>query len=129
MSPLTLLAVALGFGLAYFVYTRSNELFCLSVRNGRTLLVRGRIPPGLFEGLADVAERTKLERATIRAVAGEAHARLVFSGVPDGPAQRMRNVFGIHPVQRLRGAALPAARNAGQVLGIAWLAWMFARRS
>ena len=93
------------------------------------LLVRGRIPPGLSEALADVADRAQLERATVRAIAGEQHARLVFSGVPEGPAQRMRNVFGTHPVQRLRGAAIPAARNAGQVLGIAWLAWLFTNRT
>jgi hypothetical protein len=129
MAPLTVLAVAAGFALAYVVFTRSNELFCLSVRKGRTLLVRGRIPPTLFQALADVAQRTQVERATIRAVAGEAHARLVFSGIAEGPAQRMRNVFGTHPVQRLRGATLPAARNAGQVLGIAWLAWLFTNRS
>jgi hypothetical protein len=39
--------------------------------------------------------------------------------------QRLRNVFGIHPVQKLRAAPPIRAKNLGQVLGIAWLAWMF----
>ena len=128
MPVLMMLLIAAGLGLVLVFVARANEIFCLSVRNGRTILVRGRISPTLFQGLADVAERTRVERGTVRAVAGEAHARLVFSGVDEGPAQRMRNVFGTHPVQRLRSAAAPSARNVGQVLGIAWLAWALKSR-
>lgn len=113
---------------AYVVYTRMNELFVLSVRGGRVLVLRGRIPNNLHAAFASVASRAKLERATIKAVKGQRHARLVFSGVDEGTAQRMRNAFGIHPIQALRAARLPDTRNVGQLLGIAWLAWMLSGR-
>ncbi len=109
---------------AWWVVERSREIFCVSVRDGRCLVVRGRINASLLEGLADVAARAKIERGTIRAVKGEQHARLVFRGVDDGTAQRLRNVFGHHPVQKLRSAPLAAKRNLGQMLGVAWLAWL-----
>lgn len=119
-----LIALAVGAWLLW----RANELFYLSVRDGRVLLVRGRIPPSLLHGIEDVVRRSAIRRASIRAVAGQHHARLVASGVDDGTAQRLRNVFGTHPVQKLRGAKLPEARNLGQLLGIAWLAWLFVGR-
>ncbi|UJR79275.1 Hypothetical protein I5071_13080 [Sandaracinus amylolyticus] len=121
---LVLLLVAVG---AYLLW-RANEIFCLSVREGRVLVVRGRIPPALLHGIEDVVRRTGTRRATIRAVAGQHHARLAVSGTDDGTAQRLRNVFGTHPIQKLRGAKLPEARNLGQVLGIAWLAWLLVDR-
>lgn len=129
MSPVLLLALLAGIAIALFVWGRVNEIFCLSVRDGRVLLVRGRIPPSVLEAFADVVRRQGVRRASIRAVAGPSHARLVVSGADEGTAQRLRNVFGTHPVQRLRGAKLPRARNVGQLLGIAWLAWLFTDRS
>ena len=41
MGALTLVAVFVGLGLAYAVFTRTKEIFCLSVREGRMLRVRG----------------------------------------------------------------------------------------
>lgn len=119
-----LIAIAVG----AYLFWRANELFCLSVREGRVLLIRGRIPPSLLHAIEDVARRSGIRRATIRGVAGQHHARIVASGVDEGTAQRLRNVFGTHPVQKLRGAKLPEARNLGQLLGIAWLAWLFVGR-
>lgn len=120
------LGIAIGIGLliGLWVIDRLGEIFCISVRDGRALVVRGRINASLLEGLADVAARAKIPRGTIRAVKGEHHARLVFRGIDDGTAQRMRNVFGHHPVQKLRNAPLAAKRNVGQILGVAWLAWL-----
>jgi len=117
-----LVGVAVLVGL--LVLDRMGEIFCISVRDGRCLVVRGRIGGNLLEGLSDVVARAKIRRATIRAVKGEHHARLVFRGIDDGTAQRLRNVFGHHPVQKLRSAPLAAKRNLGQMLGFAWLAWL-----
>ena len=64
-----------------YVSHRMNEVFALSVRNGRTIVLRGRIPNNLLNTLSSVASRAKLKRATIRAVKGPRHARLVFRGV------------------------------------------------
>jgi len=113
------------------VYLRARELFCVSVRGGRTLVVRGRIPPGLLTSIGEVVRRDGVKRGTVKALRGEHNARLVTSGMSEATEQRLRNVFGIHPVQKLRSAPPIRAKNLGQVLGIAWLAWMFlgSRRS
>ncbi|MBL4685947.1 MAG: DUF3634 family protein [Nannocystaceae bacterium] len=122
--------VIAGLGLAgYLVVTRLNEIFCLSVRNTQVLLVRGHIPTPLLLDLQDIMRRAQVEQATIRAVKGSGHARIVVSGTDDGTAQRCRNAFGNHPIQQLRARSVPAgARNLGQTLGIAWLAWLLTPR-
>ena len=113
-----------------FVASRMNELFCVSVRDGRVMVVRGRVPPSLVHDIVDIAKRQKLQRGTIRGVRTDGYARLVTSGIDEGTTQRLRNVFGQHSLQKLR--SLPAAkttRNIGQVLGVAWLAWVVAKAS
>jgi len=128
MNPVLVLLIALGAPIAWLLWQRANEIFCVSMRDGRVLLVRGRIPPAVMDGFADVARRQRVARATVRAIAGQGHARLSISGTDENTAQRLRNVFGHHPVARLRGARLPSTRNVGQVLGIAWLAWLLTDR-
>jgi hypothetical protein len=129
MQPVMVIALGLALAVGLLFLSRANEIFAVSVRNGRALVLRGRVPPGVFRDIADVVSRARVDRATIRAVAGGQHARLVVSGTDDGVAQRLRNVFGIHPVQKLRAApALVAPRNLGQWLGVAWLAWLFVGR-
>lgn len=118
------LFIGIGAIAAYLVVERTREIFCISVRDGRCLVVRGRINGMLLEGIADVAHRGKIARATVRAVKGEHHARLVVSGVDEATQQRLRNVFGTHPVQKLRAAPLATKRNLGQLLGVTWLAWL-----
>lgn len=111
------------------VVSRANELFCLSVKDGRVLVVRGRIPPGLLHALTDVVARARVPRGTIRAYADTHHARLAISGMDDGIAQRLRNTFGHHPTARIKSAPpIRTPRNLGQLLGIAWLAWLFTDR-
>ncbi len=123
--PLVML-LALGLVVVAFVVvvSRANELFLLSVREGEVLLVRGRIPVSLRQDIADVVKRAGVQRASLRAVRSQRSSRLVVHGVDEGTAQRLRNVFGVHPIQRLRAAPLPDRRNLGQVLGFVWLAWL-----
>lgn len=121
-----MLVAACVIPVGYIVFTRVNEIFCLSVRNGRVLLVRGTCPNALSHDLEDVMRRANVQRATIRAVKAEGHARLVTSGVDDGVAQRCRNAFGTHPIHQLRSETSDRRRNLGQILGFAWLAWLLA---
>lgn len=118
------IVVLIGLAVGWLVMDRLGELFCISVRDGRCLVVRGRIGGNLLEGIADVVARAKVQRGTVRAVKGEHNARLVVRGIDEGTAQRLRNVFGTHPVQKLRQAPLVKNRNLGQLLGFAWLAWL-----
>ncbi len=124
----TLFAVIAVAVALYLIFIRGNEIFHVSIRNGRALLIRGRIPPSLFTQIADVARRAGVRDATVTAHKGDGRARLTTSGFGEGDAQRLRNVFGLHPIHALRAAPLRRPENLGQVLGIAWLAWMLAGR-
>jgi hypothetical protein len=60
----------------------------------------------------------------------EGGGRLVCSGdLGDDQKQQLRNVFSLYPIAQLRHAPLIPKPSLGQLLGIAWLAWMFDRRS
>jgi len=124
MRFLPILAIALFLVTVLWLSARANELFCVSARDGRLLVIRGRIPPSLLTAFADILRRARVPRATIRAWKSEGHARIEASGVDEGTAQMLRNAFGLHPIQRLKTAPLVAHRNLGQILGVAWLAWL-----
>ena len=90
---------------------RINEIFLVSIRDGRVLAVRGRIPPSLLSDFSDIAREADIRRAAIRAVRDVDHARLLIRGVDSNVAQRFRNVFGVHPIHMLRTAPVPEERN------------------
>jgi phosphatidate phosphatase APP1 len=120
---LAIIAVALLFGLWWF--TRQGELFCLSVRRGKVLVIRGRIPPGLLSDIKDTVASSSVQHATIRAFKTERGGRLTFSGgLSEGLQQRFRNMFGLCPIAHLRNAPAIAKPTLGQVVGIAWIAWL-----
>jgi hypothetical protein len=123
LAPVWILA-GLVFVVVVLLGARANEIFFVSVRDGRCLVVRGRIPGVLLEGISDVVLRSRVARGSIKAVRGDGHARLVVGGMDEGTSQRLRNVFGTHPIQKLRAAQRPSHRNLGQLLGFAWLAWL-----
>jgi hypothetical protein len=120
-----LVAVAVVLGLAWL--GRQRELFVLSVRDGRVLVVRGRIPGGL---LADVREAcAPVRRGLIVAYRDDDGAALdLRGGIDPGRAQRLRNIFALYPMSRLRAASPAAERSLGQLLGVVWLAWLLERR-
>lgn len=122
----------LGLGLfvlgVLLLATRANEVFRISVRQGRCLVVRGRVPPGLLHELCEVVRRAGVERASIRAVRRGGSTRLDARGVGAGLEQRLRNVFGTRGLSDLRAAPSPPRRNLGQRLGWEWLAWRLEQR-
>jgi hypothetical protein len=122
-GALVLLVVFGSIAALVYAAGRARELFVLSVRRGELLLVRGSLPPDLFEALADVIERGQVQRTTIRVARNDGHARLTASGVDEFTLQRLRNVVGTFKLKRLEEASWPRRRNLGQRLGVAWLAW------
>ena len=127
MPPLALVAVCAVIALWWF--TRVGELFCVSVRQGKVLVVRGRVPAGLLQEIASMVNRPVVRRATIRGLKTEHGGRVVFSGdIDDARRQRIRNVFGLYPAAKLRQAPAIGRPTLGQLMGIAWLAWLFDRR-
>lgn len=126
--PLLVLVAVLGVA-AYFVLSRMREIFCISVRGGRMLVLRGNIPTPLLQDLGDVLDRAGVTKATVRAVKTSGHAQIRTSGVDEGAAQRCRNVFGTHPIHRMRSVPMDEdTRNLGQRLGVHWLAWLLLSR-
>ena len=125
---LLVLVVVLIFVVGSWLSLRANELFFISIRDGRMLVVRGRVPAALLDAFSDVVTDARVTNASVRAMRDGRHARLVLGGVDDGTAQRLRNVFGIHPMHELRSAPPASDRNLGQALGWAWLAWLLLRR-
>jgi hypothetical protein len=108
---------------------RSRELFHLSVRAGRILVVRGRVPSGFLYEASETVKRPPVARASIRGVKGEHGAQLRFRGdLDDGRRQRLRNVFALYPAAQLRAAKSVQRPTLGQLWGIAWLAWWLDRR-
>ncbi len=128
MPILVFLFVLFTLGVGAIVYVRGGEIFALSVRDGRLLQVRGRIPAALFHDLQDVVKRARVRRASIRAVRAEGGARLVARGVDERVAQRLRNTLGVHPIAQLSRAPAMKGRNLGHLLGFAWLVWLLDRR-
>jgi len=110
------------------VLMRANEMFVMSVRDGRTLVMRGGLPLSLRHEIDDVVARARVPRATLRVVRSGGAARLIADGVDPNVAQRLRNVLGTIPDHKLRAGHVMPRRNLGQVLGSAWLAWHIADR-
>jgi hypothetical protein len=126
MMPWVIVAVVAA--VVFFAW-RSAEIFCVSVRNGRALVVRGRVPPALLRAIREiVGSQPEVSHGTIRASRGEYGARLTASGaIDEGRLQRLRNALGLYPTSKLRAAPAVARPTLGQLLGIAWLAWMLDR--
>jgi hypothetical protein len=122
LSPSTLAILGVGFLVFFFVARRLNELFLLSVRNGKVIVVRGRVPAGFVSDVRTIVRGQK--SGTIRAVKNDGHARITTTGMGEHVEQRLRNAFSTYPASRLRAAPPIARPTLGQVLGIAWLAWL-----
>ena len=120
------IVVVLGVIAAWF-FSRSSTLFVLSVRDGRVLVVSGRIPGRLVQEFKDILGRPPIHRARIRGWSDSDGGHLSTSGLDEGTEQRLRNVFRLFPVAQLRTAPRIAQPSLGQLLGVAWLAWMFER--
>lgn len=122
-----LLAVTAVVAVGLWWHARSQELFVLSIRDGRGRLVRGRIPGLLKSDLVEAATQMRVKRCTVVARRDEGGARLVVRGMTDFEAQRLKNVFRLYPLSALRAAPAPAKGAALRWLGIAWLVWLFDR--
>lgn len=114
--------------------SRANEIFCVSIRNGRCMVVRGAVPPSVLREIAEIARRAKIRRGTVKAVKEGGRPRLVTSGVDAAVTQRLRNAVGAQGFGQLKASQVVAAsgarvsRNLGQWLGVAWLAWLLGGR-
>ncbi|HEY3237471.1 MAG TPA: DUF3634 family protein [Polyangiaceae bacterium] len=96
---LALLALPLGIAIR-----RSTELFVVTVTRGNTRLVRGRLPPRLFNDLCDVLGHPPAASARVNVIAQAGHPRVVVSrgSLPAGQLQRLQNLVGSYQTQQIR---------------------------
>ena len=104
MVPLLLALVALALTTPLVLaLMRANELFFVRVRDGGIRLVRGRVPPRLFDDLADIVRKPAVAEAELRAVSEDGRPRLYAEGsLSPEHKQRLRNVIGTWTVQQIR---------------------------
>src|SRR5262245_20209797 len=117
MRPMSWWLMGLVVGAVLWLMSRAAEIFCVSVRDGRALVIRGRVRPPLLRAIREIVAEPPVVAATVRAVRGEHGARLVARGkIDEGRVQRLRNAFGLYPVSKLRAAARVRHPTLGQVL-------------
>jgi hypothetical protein len=120
--------LVVGIAVGVWLLGRASELFYVSVRNGKVLLVRGRVPVGLLQAFGEAVNDPPVRRGAIKAWRGDGGGQLTCGGdIDEGREQRMRNAFMLYPASKLRQAALVKKPNLGQVLGVVWLAWFLDR--
>ena len=125
MIALVLVALVVG----VWWLTRANELFYVSVREGKVLVVRGRVPVSLLQAFGEAVKDPMVRRGAIKAWRGDGGGQLACTGqIDEGREQRMRNAFMLYPASKLRQAPSVQQPTLGQVLGIVWLAWLLDRR-
>lgn len=129
--PLLLIGLVVLGVVGYVVVSRLNEIFCVSIRDGRCLVIRGHVSPALWRELTAVVRLARVESGTVRAIKQGGRPRLVTRGLDEGTTQRLRNAFGTAGFGGAKASAStpsPSGRNLGQMLGIAWLAWLLLGR-
>jgi hypothetical protein len=128
MGVFASLVLLLGLLALLLFASRAREVCVLSVRRGRLMVMRGALPPAVFEALADVVERSAVARGTIQILRDGERGRVQASGLDSHAEQRVRNVIGTYPLVRLLAGARAPSPNLGQRLGLAWLAWHIRER-
>lgn len=125
---LTLPVVAVVVVVGVWWLSRVGELFYISVRDGKALVVRGRVPVSMLQEFKETVANPKVKRGSIRGFKTESGGQLACTGdIDDGREQRMRNTFMLYPASQLRHAPAIQQPTLGQLSGIAWLAWMLDR--
>jgi hypothetical protein len=119
-----LIVLGLVLVVGYLLFTRSQELFRIEIRGGRQTITRGYVPVGLLNDFGAAVRGVK--RGEVRAHKAQGGARLSFSGDIDaGVAQRLRNIFALYPVARLRAPHIDKRQTVSDVFTLAWVVSIF----
>lgn len=105
--------------LGYWLWLRGQELFRIDIHGGKQTVTRGYAPVGLLNDFGSAVRG--VQSGQIRALKSEGGARLSFSGDVDaGAAQRLRNIFSLYPVARLRAPHIDKRRAVSDAFTVAW---------
>jgi hypothetical protein len=83
--------VVLGVVVAFYLAQQRARLV-VRITDGRASVVRGRLPPGLFDDLQAVAHLSPDATGRVEVSGQGPSLRVRTRGLPEGPAQRVRNV-------------------------------------
>jgi hypothetical protein len=115
-----IIVLGLVLGVGYLLFTRSQRLFRISIRDGKQTLTRGYAPTGLLNDFGAAVRGVK--HGEVQAHKGQGGARLSFSGdIDPGVAQRLRNIFGLYPAARLRAPHIDKRQTVSDAFTLAWL--------
>lgn len=106
---------------------RANELFCVSSRRGKVLVVRGALPEAVHAALERELRLPAVDHALVKGFANDDEVRLTVTGLGDASEQRVHDLFALYPLEL---AAWPrsTSRTWWQVVGFVWLAWWMQER-
>jgi hypothetical protein len=109
---IALFVFALFLGAIVLWARRARTLFELEIRSGRLVRASGRMPQGLLNDVLVVLPRNHETRLVIRcSIEGDRACLSTQGPVTDDEAQQLRNLLGLWPLARLRGA--PQIRAQG----------------
>lgn len=94
---MSFLVITLLIAVIFWWYSRANEIFRISVHNGKIVKLHGKIPTSLLEDFRGIVAQPVVSNATIYAYHNQVSFQLSISGVEDkNQEQRLRNVFYLH---------------------------------
>ena len=87
--------------------SRGTELFAIRVEAGQCRFLRGKMPQGLLDEIADVLSGTGAS-GLLRAQQERGSAVLSFKGqFSEATQQQLRNVLGMYPLARIKAGYPP----------------------
>lgn len=106
--------------------SRAHELYCVSVRNGRSLVVRGRLPADVQDEVERLVASAPNE-VVIRAFEREGQVSVDVTGATGPEAGRIQALLGSLGSEDLP-PRLPRDRSLRRVLGFIGLSWWLEAR-
>lgn len=105
---------------------RAHELYCVSVRSGRALVVRGGLPADVHSEVERLLAGAP-DDVVIRGFEREGQINVEVAGASGPDAGRLQALLGNLGSQDL-SPRLPRDRNLRTFLGFVWLSWWLEAR-
>jgi len=99
-----LLVIAVALAALWFAAQQARTIATCRVQAGKLEVASGRLPARVLAELRDVAQRNRIEAASLRIVREDGRPRLLVKGTLSPAAeQQLRNVIGRFKLAELRG--------------------------
>jgi hypothetical protein len=118
--PVIVIIAIIGL-IVWLSWSRSNELFYVSIREGWVYLDRGNAPEGYLRHIRDVAQSPWVTSGHVRGIKGEHGVEIQTGGLSEGQCQRLRNAHNLTSQAGFRAGENPVNKDNF------WRAWNIAR--